>query len=170
MVKKIKILTLGDSLCGKSCIIKQFCENNFNDIYIETIGIDYGVRTIEINKTNSISLHFWDTSGKDQYQLIRNEFYQDTQGILLVYDITNINSFLNIEKYWLHELNKHFNTSNLPIIILCANKIDLIKSAKITKEQGQQLAIKYNWKYYEISAKNNINIKTIFQAIYSKFI
>jgi len=87
-----KITSVGNSEVGKSCLIKRYCEGRFVKRYISTIGVDYGVKKLSI-RDNPISINFFDLSGNEEYKLIRTEFYEDTNGIIMVYDIDNRDSF-----------------------------------------------------------------------------
>ncbi|KPA77595.1 ras family protein-like protein [Leptomonas pyrrhocoris] len=125
---RIKLLAIGDVGVGKSCVIKRYCEGRFVTKYIPTIGIDFGVKKVEVNKaavlqrrsgssagasggggSNSSSsssipaavrVNFWDGSGDDDYREIRNEFYDAAQGILLFYDVRDARSFENLQTWW----------------------------------------------------------------------
>jgi hypothetical protein len=81
-IQRLKILSIGDSQAGKSCLIKRYCENKFIPKYIPTIGVDYGVKPVTVGST-PIRINFFDLSGIDAYAEIRNEFYKDTQGVRL---------------------------------------------------------------------------------------
>ncbi|EPY38655.1 ras family protein-like protein [Angomonas deanei] len=115
---RIKVLFVGDATVGKSCLIKRFCEGRFVNKYIPTIGIDYGVKKIDINpkkytdlthqnnnnNNNNLPLqvrvNFWDVAGSAECFEIRNEFYTATQGIILVYDVTSRDSFDHLQQWW----------------------------------------------------------------------
>ncbi|CAD2220388.1 ADP-ribosylation factor family/Ras of Complex, Roc, domain of DAPkinase/Ras family, putative [Angomonas deanei] len=115
---RIKVLFVGDATVGKSCLIKRFCEGRFVNKYIPTIGIDYGVKKIDINpkkytdlthqnnnnNNNNLPLqvrvNFWDVAGSAECFEIRNEFYAATQGIILVYDVTSRDSFDHLQQWW----------------------------------------------------------------------
>ena len=152
ILHRTKFLSIGDSLTGKSCIVKRFCEKKFYEKYKPTIGIDYGVKTFSVGK-NRIKIDFWDVSGHPEFSDIRHEFYSDSQIVcttlniyqlyfiiivfvfvfvlqcLLVYDVTCQESFENIETLWLNELN--------PFINLMKNKIisNKLKSNHINYNQ-----------------------------------
>jgi len=87
-----KITSVGNSEVGKSCLIKRYCEGRFVKRYISTIGVDYGVKKLTI-KDQHVSINFFDLSGNEDYKGIRTEFYEDTNGIIMVYDLDNRDSF-----------------------------------------------------------------------------
>jgi GTPase SAR1 family protein len=89
---RIKIITMGDAASGKSCLVKRYCEERFVSKYISTIGIDYGVKPTKI-KGRDVRVNFWDMSGSEAFFEVRNEFYKDASGALLVYDVSNKKSF-----------------------------------------------------------------------------
>ena len=125
-VKRIKILTLGETECGKSCIIKRYCEHRFISRYMPTIGIDFGVT--KVNAMNlDIKVNIFDTSGNQIFYEVRNEFYKDTQGVLLVFDLSNKGSFDSLAK-WLQELKRHLESEDMMeriVVVVCGNKSDL---------------------------------------------
>ena len=134
---RIKILSLGPSACGKSCIIKRYCEEKFTQEYISTIGIDYGVKLVSSNKSE-IRFNFWDTAGDDVYFDIRNEFYKDTHIALLVYDVSLSDTFQNLTR-WYEELLNY--TEHPAQVIIIGNKID--KTRQVSTQTGRDFAMKY---------------------------
>jgi Ras-related protein Rab-2A len=116
-----KYIIIGDSGVGKSCILLRFIDDTFNPNLENTIGVEFGAKMINIKSTN-IKLQIWDTAGQEAFQSITRSYYRSAAGALLVYDITNKESFENIAK-WLEEARVHGN----PEMVLClvANKCDL---------------------------------------------
>jgi DnaJ family protein C protein 27 len=119
---RIKVLSMGSAGSGKSCLIKRYCESRFVSKYIATIGVDYGVKPIKIDHVGEFRINFWDLSGHSEFFEVRNEFYKDTQGCLLVYDVTNRESFEQCDS-WLTEAAKYGASPREMPIALCANKI-----------------------------------------------
>ena len=89
---RIKVTSIGDGAVGKSCIIKRYCEGRFVKKYVSTIGVDFGVKPVSVGET-TVKVNFWDLSGQPEFFEVRNEFYKDTQGAILVYDCTSRSSF-----------------------------------------------------------------------------
>ncbi|KAH9579582.1 DnaJ sub C member 27, variant 2 [Schistosoma haematobium] len=123
---KVKIISMGDEDTGKTCLIKRFCEKRFVSKYLPTIGIDYGVFRTKVGN-NELRVDIFDMSGNPSFYDIRNEFYKDTNGAILTFDVTNRKTFENLIR-WVHEL--HFesgeaNSVSSPVIILCGNKVML---------------------------------------------
>ena len=120
-ISRIKILSMGPPGSGKSCLVKRYCEERFISKYIATIGVDYGVKPVQVSG-KQVRVNFWDLSGHESFFEIRNEFYKDAQGILLVFDATSTESFETLPE-WLGEASKFgANIRNVPIAV-CANKV-----------------------------------------------
>lgn len=122
-VPRIKLLTIGDSMVGKSCIVKRFCEGKFYDRFKPTIGIDYGTRKFEYNDKKYIKIDFWDMSGNHEFEEIRKEFYDNVQICFIVFDCSDKESFDHLKK-WLNEAKK-YQMSTDAIIYIVANKVKL---------------------------------------------
>jgi len=156
-----KILLIGNSNVGKSSLFIRFVDNEWKENFIPTIGVDFKIKSIKIdNKT--IKLQIWDTAGQERFKSILSSYYKGANGILLLYDITNINSFKNLSS-WLIEIEKN-STKNVKKILI-GNKCDLNELRKISTNQGKEFADTYNMKFIETSAKNNINIDECFYIL-----
>eukprot|EP01083_Nonionella_stella_P131699 400295_1 len=158
---RLKILSLGSGGVGKSCLIKKYCEGKFVDRYVATIGVDYGVKTLWLSG-HEVKINFWDVSGHPEFYEVRNEFYKDTQGILLVYDVTSRRSFEDLDA-WLKE-SKEFGVKN-PVVYVFANKIDAERRA-VSQLEGQRWAKSKGFSYVETSAKTGSNVKEAFELLY----
>ena len=169
MNKSYKVLLLGNSYVGKTCILLRFSEDTFNDDYEVTIGLNYRIKTLNIDN-NPIKMQIWDTSGEEKFKAIAKNFYRGAHGVLLIYDICEKNSFLDVRD-WIEQIVENTDNDNM-VMILCGNKCDKEKERKITKEEGENLAKNYGIPFFECSAKNNTNINEMFntmaQNIYSK--
>ena len=163
MRKRIKLLTIGSQRAGKSTLIKRYCEDRFFGNYLPTIGIDFGMKPIQMNNLD-IRIDFFDTSGNDVYFEIRNEFYKDINGVILVYDVSNRRSF----KYLSHALQEYHEiigsySTEIPIV-LCANKTDK-KPRQVSENEGNDFASSNNLLYFECSSKNGRNVSKLFQSL-----
>ena len=136
-----KILLLGDSEVGKSCFLMRYADNVFVENYITTIGLDYKLKYVQLENGEKIKVQLWDTAGQDRYRTIAKNYYKGSHGILLLYDVTKINSFQNIRE-WIQNIKEEVYEK--AIIFLIGNKIDKTGERKITTEQGQKLAAEYN--------------------------
>ncbi|KAL9971064.1 hypothetical protein ACROYT_G023549 [Oculina patagonica] len=156
-----KLLLIGDSGVGKTCIIFRFVENKFNPTFITTIGIDFKIRTVEIGGKR-IKLQIWDTAGQERFQTITATCYRGAQGIMLVYDVTDEKSFKNISK-WVQKTQELANPNVQKMLV--ANKCDLKKQRLVTREKGELLAQDLDIRYAEISALSNLNVEDAFATL-----
>jgi len=143
---------------GKSCLLLRFAEDSYTPSFITTIGIDFKIRTIELDG-KKIKLQIWDTAGQERFRTITTAYYRGAMGILLVYDVTEERSFSNIRN-WIRNIEKHA-TDNVDKILI-GNKCDMVDKKVIDAERGQALAKEYGIKFVETSAKNNINVEEAF--------
>jgi len=157
----LKFLLIGDSGVGKTCILFRFSDDAFNTTFISTIGIDFKIKTVEING-KKVKLQIWDTAGQERFHTITTSYYRGANGIMLVYDITNPKSFDNIEK-WLKNITDH--ASDDVERLLLANKCDMEEQRMISTAKGAELAQKNGIKFFETSAKSNNNINDAFMSL-----
>lgn len=163
--QRLKIISMGMDQVGKSCIIKRYCEERFINKYIGTIGIDYGVKKVNVPGHGDVRVNFWDLAGSPDFLEIRNEFYKDAQGALLVYDVTNPKSFAALDS-WLQEAQK-FNVPKDLVIVVCANKCDVPPaSRKISEADGKKWAGAKGFPYFETSANSGQNIAPALEFIF----
>ena len=160
-----KILLLGDSEVGKSCFLMRYSDNVFVDNYITTIGLDYKLKYVQLESGEMIKVQLWDTAGQDRYRTIAKNYYKGSHGILLLYDITKLNSFENIRE-WIKDIREEVYEK--AIIFLIGNKIDKNEERVITTEQGEKLAKEYDLPFFEASAKSGENVDEVFKALYNK--
>uniref|UniRef100_A0A8C7IB72 small monomeric GTPase n=1 Tax=Oncorhynchus kisutch TaxID=8019 RepID=A0A8C7IB72_ONCKI len=161
-----KLLLIGDSGVGKTCLLFRFSEDAFNTTFISTIGIDFKIRTIELDG-KKIKLQIWDTAGQERFRTITTAYYRGAMGIMLVYDITNEKSFENI-KNWIRNIEEHAS-SDVERMIL-GNKCDMNDKRQVSKERGEKLAIDYGIKFLETSAKSSLNVEEVSYFPYYSFI
>lgn len=159
----MKLLLVGDSGVGKSCLLLRFVEDKFNPSFITTIGIDFKIRTIE-SKGKKIKLQVWDTAGQERFRTITTAYYRGAMGIVLIYDVTDSRTFENVEN-WYQTVTQHANDDAQ--IFLVGNKSDDEESRQVSKEQGQELASRLNIPFLEASAKTNDNVESIFYELAS---
>lgn len=161
-LQRIKILSIGTGACGKSCLIKRYCEDRFVNKYIATIGVDYGVKPVKIDGVE-VRVNFWDLSGHQEFFEIRNEFYKDAQGCMLVYDVSSRESFEECDA-WLAEATKYgLNLRDIPVT-LCANKVD--KKRVVSEEEGRSFAQSRGLSYFEMSAASGQNVAEMFDLLF----
>ena len=149
---------IGDSGVGKTCVLFRFSEDAFNSTFISTIGIDFKIRTIELDG-KKIKLQIWDTAGQERFRTITTAYYRGAMGIMLVYDITNEKSFENIRN-WIRNIEEHASQDVEKMVL--GNKCDMTDRRMVSKERGEKLAIEHGIKFMETSAKGSINVEESF--------
>ncbi|KAF3655880.1 Ras-related protein RAB1BV [Capsicum annuum] len=131
---------------GKSCLLLRFSDGSFTTNFITTIGIDFKIRTIEL-EGKRIKLQIWDTAGQERFRTITTAYYRGAMGILLVYDVTDESSFNNI-KNWIRNIEQHASDNVNKILV--GNKADMDESKRaVPTSKGQALADEYGIKYFE---------------------
>lgn len=159
-----KLIIIGDSGIGKSSLLNRFSDNVYTDSYISTIGVDFKITTIEID--NKIcKLQIWDTAGQERFRTITSSYYRGAHGIMVVFDITNRDSFTNLP-IWLKEIY-NYASENVKIILI-GTKADLDAKRVISYDDAMAFAIDNNMDYIETSAKKDTNIDTAFTTLTKK--
>ena len=153
-----KILLIGDLSVGKSSVILRYIEDYFSGNMMSSIGVDFKTKQIEIND-RLIKMQIWDTAGHEKFRTITTSYYKSAHAIIVLYDITDINTFEHV-KNWMIDIDKFAKAGVLRLLI--GNKIDLNDNRQVTKEAGETLANKYGVNFFEVSAKDNININELF--------
>lgn len=156
----IKLLLIGDSGVGKSCLLLRFAENSFTTSFITTIGIDFKIKKMRIRDSN-VKLQIWDTAGQERFRTITSAYYRGAMGIVLVYDVTDENSFKNIRN-WMKNIEQHASTSVVKALV--GNKSDVVHRV-ISREQGEALAREYGIPLFrETSAKTGQGVEDMFTS------
>ena len=159
-----KLLLIGNSSVGKSCILLRFSDNIFNDNFLPTIGVDFKIRTFDL-QSKTIKMQIWDTAGQERFKTITSSYYRGAHGVILVYDITDRQSFKDLDN-WLLETEKHASEDIVKILV--GNKNDLESSRVVTYNEGKNYAVNNGMEFIETSAKGNINIEEAFFTIARK--
>ena len=162
----ISIMVLGNSSVGKTSFILRFTENEYKDMYISTIGIDFKIKYIKINDIRYKVL-FYDTAGQERFHSIAPNIFKKVHGIIIMYDITDILSFDSIREI-IESINEE-KGKDFPMILI-GNKIDLEIERLIKKEEAEELAEKYGMEFFEISNKEGINIEKAGLSIVKKIL
>ena len=156
-----KVLLLGNSNVGKSSLFLRFVDDIWNDTFVPTIGVDFKIKTFDIDE-KKIKMQIWDTAGQERFKNIIASYYRGAHGILLIYDVTDKDSFKNLSN-WIIEIEKNANKNVLKLLI--GNKTDLEDKRVITYNQGKEFADGYGLKYIETSAKKNLNVNEAFETL-----
>ncbi len=159
---RLKVLVLGDATIGKTSLITRYCTNEYQPVYITTIGIDKRRKNICVNNVQ-VKLIIWDTAGQEKFRNIAKQYYQGADGVLLVFDVCDRKSFEKIE-YWLKELKDNKKIDSLYLVIV-GNKIDLEDKRVVAREEGEKYANENNINYFEVSAKTGEGIAEMFNDI-----
>lgn len=162
----IKLLLIGDSGVGKSCLLLRYSDDSFTSSFITTIGIDFKIKSILINESK-VKLQIWDTAGQERFRTITTAYYRGAMGILLVYDVTDEASFSNVRN-WMRQIDQ--NAAENVNRILIGNKCDMDEQRKVTYDAGKSLADEFKIKFFETSAKLNTNVDKAFLSIASDIV
>lgn len=158
---KIKIIVVGDSGVGKTNLINRFASDKFDINSKATIGVEFVYKTLKINK-EVIKVEVWDTAGQERYRAITSSYYKGAKGAIIVYDITNEDSFNNVES-WMNEVTKKGKTDMQ--FLLVGNKKDLINDKKVTEQKGIDKAKELNMNLFEASALEKTNVNEAFNYL-----
>ena len=156
-----KLLLIGDSGVGKSCLLLRFADDTYTDTHIATIGVDFKIKTVQIDGKN-VKLQIWDTAGQERFRTITSSYYRGAHGIIVVYSVIDLQTFQNVRQ-WLQEIERY--ASDTVIKLLIGNKSDLEDERAVTLEQGQELANSLNVSFMEASAKMSMNVDELFIKI-----
>ena len=157
-----RLVLIGDSGVGKTALLLRYSDNMFNTSFITTIGIDFRIKTIDVNGKR-VKLQVWDTAGQEQFHSVASSYYRNAHGIMLVYDITSAESFIHISK-WVGNISSNAPTNVKQILI--GNKCDMEENKRvIEKNRGKALSDELDMPFLETSAKTNTNVDAAFEAI-----
>lgn len=158
----LKLIIIGDSSVGKTCLLLRFSDDQFPTSHMPTIGIDFRIKTINIMNKN-VKLQVWDTAGQERFRTITQTYYKGAMGILLVYDCTEEVTFNNIQN-WLKQIEAHAQPNVQKVLI--ANKSDMPDDQKkVDPERGRALAEQHGLCFFETSAKSGHNVAQVFTEI-----
>lgn len=159
-----KLLIIGDAGVGKSSLLLRFADNTFTSAYINTIGVDFKIRTVKIDGM-TIKLQIWDTAGQERFRTITATYYRGTHGVIVVYDVTEKESFENVRR-WMAEIDNNCDTQQNPVNrVLVGNKCDMVDAVQVTAEEANDYANTINVKHFRCSAKENTSVDTMFDEI-----
>ena len=162
-----KLVLIGDTCVGKSCILVRFSDDIFDDNYVTTIGVDFRFKTMVV-KNKVVKIQIWDTAGQERYRSITTAYYRGAAAIIICCDCTNRESFDNI-KNWIEEISKYTDNDSVNKIVFL-NKCDLNEERCIKKEEIEQASKENGIKILEVSAKTGEGIDAGFEYIIEKLI
>jgi Ras-related protein Rab-8A len=156
-----KVIIIGDSGVGKTNLITRFCENNFKDSYVATIGVDFKIKTV-LCHDRKYKLQIWDTAGQERFKNITQTYYKGAAGIILTYSVVDRPSFENIER-WMTQIDNNAPSDVSKVLI--ATKGDLEDERQVSTEEGILLARKFRLEFMEVSAKTGKNVREGFELL-----
>ena len=152
---QIKLLMIGDSGVGKTCLLLRYANDSYSPTFITTIGIDFKIKNIQLGGKR-VKLQIWDTAGQERFRTITTSYFKGAQGILLVYDVTDRKTFQAIGN-WISQIKSHADVNVNRVLI--GNKCDMVEERAVSTSEGEALAREYNMEFYETSAKQDIAVE-----------
>lgn len=156
-----KLVLIGDSGVGKSCLLLRFSDDAFTESYITTIGVDFRFRTINVGG-KVVKLQIWDTAGQERFRTITSAYYRGADGIVLVYDVTEAESFAHVDE-WLAEVNRYATENTVKILV--GNKSEKGSGRTVSTEDARRKAEDLGISFIETSAKESINVELAFITV-----
>jgi Ras-related protein Rab-1A len=158
-----KVLIVGNSGVGKSCLLLRFAEDLFSNSYISTIGVDFKIRRLDLEGT-AVKMQIWDTAGQERFHTITKAYYRGSNGVIIVYDVSDRESFDRVQ-HWITEIDAHASTDICRLLV--GNKADLFEKRVVKTEEGAALARQFGLPFIEASAKECLNVDGAFTAMAS---
>ena len=157
----LKLIMLGDSGVGKTSILARYINNEFSDSLKCTISLENKFKVIDVGHNQYVKLNIWDTAGQEKYKSFTRSYYTDSQGVIIVFDLSNHDTFEGLE-YWIKEL-KDYAPQNIEILIV-GNKSDLLNERSVNEEEIKNFT-EHKYLYFEVSAKDGNNISLAFDKL-----
>lgn len=162
---RFKVIIIGDSSVGKSCMLSRFTDNSFDKSYISTIGVDFKVKVVNVGGTQ-VKLQIWDTAGQERFRNIVNSYYRGAHIVLLTFDLSSYKSFVNIDN-WYSEAKSLTLDDNIKIIMVGC-KDDLVH--EVSDEEIQQKASRLNIPFCACSALKSEGVNEVFDTVIKSMI
>lgn len=156
-----KYIIIGDTSVGKSCVMHNFIYERFRRETTQTIGVEFSSKIIKINEKN-VKLQIWDTAGQERYQSVAKSYYRNSIGVIIVYDITRIETFNHVQNWFNDAKNLSRQESSFVVV---GNKCDLKDNRVVKFNDAAKFCQQNNLLHFECSALNGENINEIFNAI-----
>ena len=162
-----KVVLIGESGVGKTCIMAQFISNKFDPNTITSATAQFFIKNIEIDG-KILTFHFWDTAGQEKFRSLAKIFYKDAHVVILVYSITNSKSFKTMKEYWYDQVVNYGKKD--VIYAIAANKADLYEERQVTDDEAEEFAKKIGAIFVSTSAKDDVGISELFDEIGQKIL
>lgn len=161
-----KIIVVGDTGVGKSCMLLRFADGDFADKHVSTIGVDFKVKTLKHNDED-IKLILWDTAGQERFRTITSSYYRGAHGVIIVYDVTDRTSFESVRR-WQQDVERYAGSEVKQMLV--GNKCDLQTRTAVSHAEAQELADSFGMSFLETSARSAQNIEHAFGSLVGKML
>lgn len=165
-IEVLKIVLVGETGVGKTSIFSQFIDNVFHEGFQASTNATFHTKSFKFDDGKELKLDIWDTAGQEKYRALTQMFYKDANAAILIYDITNQDSFEEIKKYWVNQIKE--SSSSNTILVIDANKSDLIREEQVNEEEARKYAKEVGAIFWCTSAKNKIGVDDLFIEIVKK--
>ena len=167
--QKCQLLIIGDSTVGKTSILSRFANGTFDSNYLATVGLDNFTKD-EVIDGKTIRIKIWDTAGQERYKSLTKSFFRNAEGVILVYDVTNLETYENL-KFWLQSIKNNMtpDMGEIPIIII-GNKIDCVAEREVNVQEAENFWKEQSIPYFETSAKTGENIDATIKFLVKKVV
>jgi len=156
-----KLLVVGESGVGKTCLLLRFVDNEFSEFHMATVGVDFKIKTITIDD-RPVKLQIWDTAGQERFRTLTESYYRNSHGVILVYDVTNHESFDKIRS-WAAQIEEYGDQNLCKLLV--GNKTDKENQRAVTTQEGLSLAKSLGIEFLETSAKDTSNVEEAFTKL-----
>eukprot|EP01071_Lankesteria_metandrocarpae_P008692 Lankesteria_metandrocarpae@DN5024_c0_g1_i2.p1 len=157
---RFKLITVGDSGVGKSCLLDRFVRDTYNDFHVATIGVDFK-SIVTMVKGRLVTLHIWDTAGQERFAGVTGNYYRNADGFLIVYDATRRDSFESIDR-WLTQIREHHECGPTTLKLVIGNKADLVNAVEVSEVEGAAAAKRIGAQFVATSAKTAAHVDSAF--------
>eukprot|EP00002_Diphylleia_rotans_P029395 TRINITY_DN598_c0_g1_i1.p1 TRINITY_DN598_c0_g1~~TRINITY_DN598_c0_g1_i1.p1 ORF type:complete len:183 (-),score=43.55 TRINITY_DN598_c0_g1_i1:464-1012(-) len=156
-----KVLIIGDSGTGKSCLMSRLVDGTYDGNFVSTIGVDFKITTLQV-EGKEVKLQIWDTAGQERFRAITHSYYHGAHGILVAFDVTKRETFDHVHS-WFTEISRYASPNVVNLLV--GNKTDLISERVVRPEEAKALGTSLNVPYMEASAKSGENVVDTFKAL-----
>ena len=165
---QVRVVLVGNSAVGKSSLMLRFTDDNFKETYVNTIGVDFRFKTIQVDGAK-VKIDIRDTAGQEKFRALNGTYYRGCDAVMMVYDITNERSFREIENYWVQEIKNYVEESTIFMVI--GNKCDLPHERVIAPDTARALQVGSTPViFFETSAKDSSNVHLAFEQMCRLFV